>query len=112
MTVVVQNRPIHVSREVEAQAETFWTAFQALPHELTSLPTSLVLPLTSQLEALRFPFTFRIDPSKGNGLSMPSVLLLFQMQVIDKRRVAQVIGKLEAEHAEQMNAVLRQMLTL
>jgi len=43
---------------------------------------------------------------------MPSVLLLFQMQVIDKRRVAQVIGKLEAEHAEQMNAVLRQMLTL
>jgi hypothetical protein len=34
MTVVVQNRPIRVSREVEAQAETFWTAFQALPPEV------------------------------------------------------------------------------
>jgi hypothetical protein len=30
MTVVVQSRPIRVSREVDAQAETFWTAFQAL----------------------------------------------------------------------------------
>jgi hypothetical protein len=34
MTVIAQNRPIRASREVEAQAETFWTAFQALPPEV------------------------------------------------------------------------------
>jgi mRNA-degrading endonuclease toxin of MazEF toxin-antitoxin module len=43
---------------------------------------------------------------------MPSVPLLFQMQVIDRRRVVQMIGRLEAEHVEKMNAVLRQMLKL
>jgi hypothetical protein len=35
--------------------------------ELASLPTLSVLPLTSQPEALRFPFTLRIDPSSGTA---------------------------------------------
>ena len=33
------------------------------------LPTALIIPLTSRLDALRFPATCRIDPTPANGLS-------------------------------------------
>jgi mRNA-degrading endonuclease toxin of MazEF toxin-antitoxin module len=36
----------------------------AVQDELATLPTVLVVPLTSRLEALRFPFTLRIEPSE------------------------------------------------
>jgi len=84
----------------------------AVQDELTALPTLLVLPLTSRLEALRFPFTLRIEPSSMNGLSMPSVALLFQMQVLDKRRIVRVIGELESEYVTRIDVAMRQMLQL
>ncbi|MFH1969657.1 MAG: type II toxin-antitoxin system PemK/MazF family toxin [Verrucomicrobiota bacterium] len=84
----------------------------AVQDELTHLPTVLVLPVTSQLEARRFPFTLRVEPTTANGLTRPSIILLFQMQVIDKRRVVRVIGKLEPEYADQLDVMMRRMLKL
>jgi len=84
----------------------------ALQEELSTLPTILVLPLTSRLEALRFPFTLRLEPSATNGLRLPSVVLLFQMQVIDKRRIVRVIGRLEPEQIGQIDEIMRRMLKL
>ena len=82
----------------------------AIQDELIDLPT--VLPLTSQLEALRFPFTLPVEPSAANGLSMRSVVLLFQMQVIDRRRVVRVMGELEPEYTNQLDMMMRRMLKL
>jgi len=76
------------------------------------LPTIMVAPLTSQLAALRFPHTLRVEPSADNGLSVPSVILLFQLQVVDKRRVVRVVGKIDQEHVVQFNSGLRGMLKL
>lgn len=76
------------------------------------LPTLLVAPLTSQLSALRFPHTLRVEPSPENGLSMPSAVLLFQLQVVDKRRILRVVGELEQRYVEQFDFGLRQMLKL
>lgn len=76
------------------------------------LPTLLVAPLTSQLSALRFPHTLRVEPSPENGLSMPSAVLLFQLQVVDKRRILRVVGELEQRYVEQFDFGLRQMLRL
>jgi mRNA-degrading endonuclease toxin of MazEF toxin-antitoxin module len=45
----------------------------AVQDELTPLPTMLVLPVTSQLDARRFPFTLRVEPTTANGLTMPSM---------------------------------------
>lgn len=78
--------------------------------ETPGLPTLLVAPLTSQLASLRFPHTLRVEPSPENGLSMPSVILLFQLQVVDKRRVLRVVGELEERYVEQFDSGLRQML--
>lgn len=57
-----------------------------LQDKLSILSIILVFPLTSRFSALRLPFTLRLEPSEVNGLSLPSVALLLQMQVIGKRR--------------------------
>jgi mRNA-degrading endonuclease toxin of MazEF toxin-antitoxin module len=56
------------------------------------LPTLTIVPLTSNLEALRFPRTVRVEPSAKNGLALPSVMLVFQVRAIDRSRIRQTIG--------------------
>lgn len=49
------------------------------------LPTRLVIPLTTQTDALRFPGTVLVEPTPQNGLSRTSVALVFQMTAVDIR---------------------------
>ena len=60
------------------------------------LPTILMVPLTTQLSALRFSGTVQIDVDQENGLRRPSVALVFQLTVVDQRflgsRMGQVSG--------------------
>jgi len=70
---------------------------------LPSLPTIWVVPITSNLRAARFPGTTRIDPDPQNGLVVPSVLLVFQLRAIDKRRLLQPAGRVSPS---QLDAVL------
>jgi len=76
------------------------------------LPTLMVIPLTSQLSALRFPFTLRIEPSNQNGLTMPSALLVFQLRAIDRLRVSRTIGRLESRYLDGLDDLLRRLLRL
>lgn len=76
------------------------------------LPTTMIVPMTSNLNALRFPHTFRVNPSPQNGLTMPSVLLVFQLRAIDKQRLGQRIGRLEQHHLEQLETELGSLLNL
>jgi mRNA-degrading endonuclease toxin of MazEF toxin-antitoxin module len=57
------------------------------------LPTVLVIPLTTRVDALRFPGTLAIDPDTTNGLRRASVALVFQMSVIDRRFVSGNLGR-------------------
>src|SRR5438445_618372 len=50
-----------------------------------SLPTILLMPLTSQLDALRFAGTVLVERDAMNGLRQHSVALAFQLTAIDKR---------------------------
>src|SRR5262245_8786515 len=58
------------------------------------LPTVLVIPFTSQQDALRFPGTVLIEPDNRNGLRQPSVALVFQLTVLDKRFLAAKLGSI------------------
>ena len=78
----------------------------------SDLPTLMVVPLTGQLGALRFPFTVRIEPTTANGLTKPSVLLVFQLRAIDRRRVIAKLGRLEQEHIERLDTEMRSLLNL
>ena len=76
------------------------------------LPVVIVIPCTSNLQALRFPHTLRIEVSKQNGLTTPSVALAFQLLAIDQRFVQQKIGMLEKPLLTQVDAALRVLLSL
>lgn len=58
------------------------------------LPTVLLVPLTTQLDALRFPGTVLVEPDKKNGLLRVSVALVFQLSVLDKRLMRSRLGRM------------------
>ena len=76
------------------------------------LPTALIVPLTSQSGAQAFPGTFLIHPDAENGLTMPSVVLVFQLRAIDRRRLRRKIGRLSAPHLAQLYQHLKTLMQL
>lgn len=82
---------------------------QADLHE-SDLSTTMIIPFTSKLQAMRFPHTMLIEPSADNGLSVPSVLLVFQLRAIDKRRINRTVGHLEASYTIQLENEIKSLL--
>lgn len=72
----------------------------------------IVIPLTGTIEALRFPNTLAILPTKENGLENQSVALTFHMRSVDKRRVMHIIGKIDAVTRKKIDGALKKMLRL
>ena len=72
----------------------------------------LVIPLTSNLQALRFPHTLEVKPSKLNGLDAVSVGLAFQLRAIDKKRLKAKIGEIEEAHLKRIDVLLKALLGL
>lgn len=67
-----------------------------------SLPTLLVVPFTSTQAALRFGGTLLVQPDSQNGLTMPSVALVFQTSALDKRSAVQRLGILDATSLDRI----------
>jgi len=74
-----------------------------------NLPTTLLVPLSSQLSALRFPGTVLIEPDATNGLRLPSVALIFQLRAVDRRFVGSNLGRLSAEKLAEILAALDEL---
>jgi mRNA interferase MazF len=72
----------------------------------------MVVPLTGKLSAQRFPHTVLVTPTPQNGLSCPSVLLVFQLRAIDKRRLGNPIGRLEGDAMRQVEQEMKDLLSL
>ena len=72
----------------------------------------IVIPLTSNLEALRFPYTSVILPDKQNNLKQKSVALIFHIRAIDKKRVSKIIGKINKQAQVKIDRILKEMLSL
>jgi len=70
----------------------------------------MIVPMTSNLKLQSFAHTILIQPSQQNGLSMPSVLLIFQLRAIDKHRIVKTLGSLEEPILEQVNAEMKKLL--
>jgi len=75
-------------------------------------PMLMVVPFTSKLSALQFPHTIRIEPSQTNGLSVPSVLLVFQLRAIGKGRIVSTIGRLDDAYMDRLDQAMRSLLGL
>ncbi len=52
----------------------------AVQTDVAGEPMLMVAPITSNLKALRFKFSVKVEPSTENGLDLPSVVMVFQMR--------------------------------
>jgi mRNA interferase MazF len=77
---------------------------------LTALPVVLVVPFTSQLAAARFTGTLTVPPDGVNGLSTPSVALVFQLGAQDKRNFMHRLGAINAPTIDAILAIVRQLV--
>src|SRR3989344_5900987 len=72
----------------------------------------MIIPCTSNLLALHFPFTVKVKPTASNGLDNVSVALVLQLRAIDKRRLIKKIGKLDAKITRSIDFLMRRLLGL
>ena len=72
----------------------------------------IILPFTANVSALRFPHTVEIQPSPSNGLNATSIVLVFQIRAIDRKRLQRKIGELAPEIVTSIDQMLRQILSL
>lgn len=68
-------------------------------------PTVIAAAITSQTEKSKLPTHIELD-SKNCGLSKDSVVLLKQIRTIDKRRLREKMGTLDASSMSQVNKAL------
>jgi len=79
---------------------------------INSFSVIMIVPFTSRLAAQRFAHTIIVPPTASNGLSTSSVLLIFQLRAIDKRRIGGKIGQLEPDLMNQVEIELKALLGL
>lgn len=78
----------------------------------TEASIAIVVPLTSNVQALRFPHTIEVKPSKKNGLSASSIALVFQVRALDKKRLKKQIGILDEHIKKELDESLKKILRL
>ena len=79
----------------------------------TKTDLTLLIPLTSNLEALeKLPYTMKIKASNNNKLNKDSIVLIFQLQAIDKKRFISKIGHLEDSYMKEIDNLLKILLKL
>jgi len=82
----------------------------AVQTDIAGEPMLMIAPITSNLNARRFAFTVQVHPSQGNGLSVPSVVMVFQMRAIDKARIVRTLGQMSASDMARIDAEIWRML--
>lgn len=71
---------------------------------------SIIIPMTSNPDALRFPYTLEIEKSKINGLSGNSMAMVFQIRYVDRQRLVKKIGELDYRYRKYIGALIEDML--
>jgi mRNA interferase MazF len=69
------------------------------------LNTIMVAPLTSNLKAKEYLLTVFVD-AKSNGLPKDSVILLFQVRTVDKRRLERRVAHLDRQIMQKVDEAL------
>ncbi len=73
------------------------------------LPTVLLVPLTTQRDALRFPGTVLVEADADNGLRAISVGLVFQLVAVDRSHVGARLGRASAAVIDSIWAALEDL---
>ncbi len=85
--VLLINLPVSDGREQSGRRPAV-----AIQTDVSGEPMLMIAPITSNLNALRFAYSVKIEPSEENGLTQTSIVMIFQMRAIDKSRIIKKIG--------------------
>ncbi|MEK6874043.1 MAG: type II toxin-antitoxin system PemK/MazF family toxin [Nanoarchaeota archaeon] len=72
----------------------------------------ITIPITSNIQALKFPHTIEVKKSNENGLEKDSILLIFQMQSLDKNRFIHKIGVLDEDCMKNVNEIIKTLIEI
>jgi mRNA interferase MazF len=75
-----------------------------------SSPVVIVVPLTGAVTASRFPGTVLLEPTAANSLRKSSVVLVFQIRAVDRRKVQDRLGAIGAEDLARIHAALDRLM--
>lgn len=75
-----------------------------------SLPTTVVIPLSSAMAALRFPGTAEVKATESSGLRTDSIALVFQIRAIDRGRIKDIIGVVSESELSEIRSELTKLL--
>lgn len=74
-------------------------------------PTVIVIAITAQISKAKLPTHVEL-PADNNGLNKDSVILAEQLRTIDKKRLIQLIGKLDEFYMKKVDEALLVSLQL
>ncbi len=77
-----------------------------------TIKLAIVIPLTSNLNVLKYENTIKIAPSKINCLTRESIASLFQIRSLDRKRIIHKIGNLEGFYMKEIDNTLKKLLKL
>ena len=103
--VVVMDLPVSELREQSGRRPAV-----AVQTDLAGEPMLVVAPITSNLAALRFAFSVLVEPSPENGLTIPSIVMVFQLRAVDKQRLVRKIGQMSKADMARIDAEIWRML--
>lgn len=72
----------------------------------------VVVPLTSNADRAKFPYTHIVNPAQENGLDCHSIALVFQLTAVDKSRIMRKMGCLSAEQQATVDELVKDLLGL
>ncbi|MBU4493267.1 MAG: type II toxin-antitoxin system PemK/MazF family toxin [Nanoarchaeota archaeon] len=73
---------------------------------------AIIIPFTSNVQALRFQHTIEVNPSTINGLKSMSIALVFQLRAIDKKRLRNKVGILDPIILGKIDRMIKDILDL
>lgn len=77
---------------------------------LATIPVIIVAPGTSNLGALRFPHTVRVEPNRTNGLDCVTVFYGFQLQTVDRSWIGDRRGCLSGSELRRLEDAILEAL--
>lgn len=69
-----------------------------------------IIPCTSNMAALRFPYTHFLEQSEDNGLTAPSVVLIFHMRALDASYLKKKIGQVDRKTLAAIRTQARRLI--
>ena len=69
-----------------------------------------IIPCTSNMIALRFPYTHLVEQTKENGLATQSVALVFHMRALDASYLKKKIGQVDKKTLAAIRTQARRLI--